>query len=129
MPLAVVLDLKSGAVVLVGDGKGADALLSFWKRLRASHAKIEAVATGMSPAYIDAVRPTCPKQHGRSFLCDETLQRKTLSTALRLAARSDRRTGEKVDQRNSLAVGQAIRVLHSLSGGYAPGKCGLPPIG
>jgi len=59
--LTVVLDLKSGAVVFVGDGKGADALLPFWKRLRASHAKIEAVATVMSPAYIDAVTTNLPK--------------------------------------------------------------------
>jgi transposase len=59
--LTVVLDLESGAVVFVGDGKGADALLPFWKRLRASHAKIEAVATDMSPAYIDAVTTHLPK--------------------------------------------------------------------
>ena len=32
--LTVVLDLDSGAVVFVGEGKGADALLPFWKRLR-----------------------------------------------------------------------------------------------
>lgn len=53
--LTVVLDLKSGVVVFVGDGKGADALKPFWKRLRASHARIQAVATDMSPAYIQAV--------------------------------------------------------------------------
>jgi transposase len=54
--LTVVLNLVSGAVVFVGDGKGADALKPFWKRLRRSHAKIEAVATDMSKAYIAAVR-------------------------------------------------------------------------
>ena len=54
--LTVVLNLLSGAVVFVGDGKGVDALKPFWKRLRRSHAKIEAVATDMSPAYIRAVR-------------------------------------------------------------------------
>lgn len=59
--LTVVLDLKSGAVVFVGDGKGAEALLPFWARLRASHAKIEAVATDMSPAYISAVEKYLPK--------------------------------------------------------------------
>jgi transposase len=59
--LTVVLDLKKGAVVFVGDGKGAKALLPFWKRLRASHAKIEAVATDMSPAYIEAVTTNLPK--------------------------------------------------------------------
>jgi transposase len=53
--LTVVLDLDSGAVVFVGDGKGAKALLPFWKRLRGSKAKIEAVAMDMSPAYREAV--------------------------------------------------------------------------
>ena len=59
--LTVVLDLQSGAVVFIGKGKGADALIPFWKRLKASHAKIEAVATDMSPAYILAVRENLPK--------------------------------------------------------------------
>jgi transposase len=54
--LTVVLNLLSGAVVFVGEGKGAKALEPFWQRLRRSHAKIEAVATDMSPAYIQAVR-------------------------------------------------------------------------
>jgi transposase len=54
--LTVVLNLLSGAIVFVGDGKGAEALEPFWKRLRRSHAKLEAVATDMSPAYIRAVR-------------------------------------------------------------------------
>jgi transposase len=54
--LTIVLDLLSGAVVFVGDGKGVDALQPFWKRLRRAHTTIEAVATDMSPAYIRAVR-------------------------------------------------------------------------
>jgi transposase len=54
--VTVVMNLHSGAVVFVGDGKGADALKPFWRRLRRSHAKIKAVATDMSPAYIAAVR-------------------------------------------------------------------------
>jgi transposase len=54
--LTVVLNLLTGAVVFVGDGKGVDALAPFWGRLRRSRAKIEAVATDMSPAYIRAVR-------------------------------------------------------------------------
>ena len=53
--VTIVLDLESGAVVHVGEGKGGDSLILFWERLRASHAKIKAVATDMSPAYIDAV--------------------------------------------------------------------------
>lgn len=53
--LTVVLDLKTGAVVFVGDGKGADALLPFWRKLKSSKAKIKAVAMDMSPSYISAV--------------------------------------------------------------------------
>jgi transposase len=59
--LTVVLDLLSGAVVFVGDGKGGEALEPFWQRLRASRAKIKAVATDMSAAYIQAVRRHLPK--------------------------------------------------------------------
>jgi len=53
--LTIVLDLERGAVVFVGDGKGAKALQPFWKRLRGSKAKVEAVAMDMSPAYREAV--------------------------------------------------------------------------
>jgi transposase len=53
--LTLVLDLDSGAVVFVGDGKGAAALRPFWRRLRPSGAKVEAVAMDMSAAYRGAV--------------------------------------------------------------------------
>jgi transposase len=59
--LTVVLDLLSGAVVFVGDGKGTEALTPFWKKLRASRAQIRAVATDMSKAYIKAVRDNLPQ--------------------------------------------------------------------
>lgn len=58
--LAIVLDLDSGAVVFVGNGKKAEALNPFWRRLKASRAWIEAVAIDMSPAYIAAVRENLP---------------------------------------------------------------------
>ena len=59
--LTIVLDLDSGAVVFVGDGKGGDALKPFWRRLRASRAKIDAVAMDMSAAYREAVSSYLPK--------------------------------------------------------------------
>ena len=59
--LTVVLDLESGAVVFIGEGKGADALDPFWKRLGRSGACIEAVAIDMSQAYINAVRSHLPE--------------------------------------------------------------------
>lgn len=59
--LTVVLDLESGAVVFIGEGKGVDALEPFWKRLKASRAKVEAVAIDMSPAFISAVQKNLSK--------------------------------------------------------------------
>jgi len=59
--LTLVLDLETGRVVFVGDGKAGDALRPFWKRLRPSGAKIEAVAMDMSAAYRGAVTKHLPK--------------------------------------------------------------------
>jgi transposase len=59
--VTVVLNLLSGAVVFVGDGKGVDALKPFWRRLRRAHAKVVAVATDLSAAYIRAVRDNLPR--------------------------------------------------------------------
>jgi len=58
--LTVVLDLDSGAVVFIGQGKGVEALTPFWKRLRGSGAKIRAVASDMAPAYLLAVAENLP---------------------------------------------------------------------
>lgn len=58
--LTVVLDLETGAVLFVGDGKGGEALEPFWRRLRRSRAQIEAVAIDMSAAYARAVRDNLP---------------------------------------------------------------------
>jgi transposase len=57
----LVLDLQTGAVVYVGEGKGVAALTVFWKRLRAAHAKVRAVATDMGQPYIRAVREHLPR--------------------------------------------------------------------
>src|SRR5438552_3783848 len=58
--LTVVLNLLTGAVVFVGDGKGAEALQPFWRRLRRARAQIKAVASDMSKAYIRAIRDNLP---------------------------------------------------------------------
>jgi transposase len=59
--VTVVLNLLTGAVVFVGDGKGVAALEPFWRRLRRARAKIQAVATDLSQAYCRAVRHHLPK--------------------------------------------------------------------
>ena len=58
--LTIVIDWTTGAIVFVGKGKGGDALKPFWKRLKASHAKINAVATDMSSAYYAAAMKHLP---------------------------------------------------------------------
>lgn len=58
--LTVVLDLHTGAVVFVGDGNGTEALQPFWRRLKRSRGRIEAVAMDMSKAYISAVTEDLP---------------------------------------------------------------------
>ena len=57
----LVLDLNTGAIVYVGKGKGADALRTFWKRLRSSGAQVRAVAMDMSRSYRSAVTKNLPK--------------------------------------------------------------------
>jgi transposase len=59
--LTVVLDLKTGAVIFVGDGKGVDSLKPFFKRLKYSKAEIKAVAIDMSPSYTAAVLENLPE--------------------------------------------------------------------
>jgi transposase len=58
--LTIVLDLETGAVVFVGEGKSAAALEPFWKRLKSAKKRIDAVAIDMSKAYIQAVTTNLP---------------------------------------------------------------------
>lgn len=59
--VTLVLDLQSGAILFVGEGKKADSLRPFWRRLRAARAKVQAVAIDMSPAYLSAVEQHLPQ--------------------------------------------------------------------
>jgi len=58
--LTLVLDLESGAVVHVGQGRDGNALKRFWRRTRMISDQIEAVAMDMSNAFISAVRQYLP---------------------------------------------------------------------
>lgn len=57
----VVMDLESGQVLFVGEGRQASVLEPFWRRVRSSGARIEAVAIDMWPAYIEAVSSNLPQ--------------------------------------------------------------------
>jgi transposase len=53
--LTIVMDLETGKILHVGDGKGGDALEPFWKKVKISKAKIKAISIDMSPAYLSSV--------------------------------------------------------------------------
>jgi transposase len=59
--LTIVLNLKTGAVVFVGKGKGAEALSAFWEKLGRRKKKIKSVAIDMSAAYTKAVTENLEK--------------------------------------------------------------------
>jgi transposase len=58
--ITIVLDLATGRVIHIGQGKGKEALKGFWRRLRRSKARIAAVATDMASGYIAAVLEHLP---------------------------------------------------------------------
>jgi transposase len=59
--MTVVVDLDTGIIIYVGEGKGAEALEPFWKRIKRNKINIQAVAIDMSPAYIAAVINNIPQ--------------------------------------------------------------------
>ena len=58
--MTLVMDLESGHVLHVGDGKGGDAVVPFLRTLRRLGATIRAVAIDMWPAFIRAVTDALP---------------------------------------------------------------------
>ena len=56
----IVVDLKSGRVLYVGEGKSADAMDGFWKKVKKKGVDIKCVATDLSAAFISSVYENCP---------------------------------------------------------------------
>ena len=59
--MTVVLDLETGVVVHVEEGCTSRTLDPFWRRLRSSGARVEAVAIDLSAAYVKALRKNLPR--------------------------------------------------------------------
>ena len=57
----IVVDLDSGRILYVGDGKGTDALAGFWKKVKRKGVRIRHVATDLSAAFISSVMENCPE--------------------------------------------------------------------
>jgi transposase len=56
----IVVDLDTGRVIYIGDGKGGQALDGFWAKVKKAGIRIEAVTTDLSPAFISAVMTHLP---------------------------------------------------------------------
>lgn len=56
----IVVDLLSGRILHVGEGKGIEALADFWKKVRRKNISIKYVATDLSAAFISSVLDNCP---------------------------------------------------------------------
>ncbi len=56
----IVVDLGSGRILHVGEGKGANALDGFWKKVKKREIDIKYVATDLSAAFISSVCENCP---------------------------------------------------------------------
>ena len=54
------MDLDSGRIIYVGDGKGSEALKKFWRKVKRKNIKIKHVATDLSAAFIASVMENCP---------------------------------------------------------------------
>lgn len=59
--LTIVLDLETGAVIYVSEGRKSESLDKLWKKLGRYKKNIQAVAMDMWPAYIDAVTSNLPQ--------------------------------------------------------------------
>lgn len=57
----IVVDLDTGRIVHVGKGRGGDALLPFWRRVKRLGVKIRHVATDLSAAFIASVLQNAPE--------------------------------------------------------------------
>jgi transposase len=59
--LTIVMDLETGAVIYVGQGRKSESLDKLWKKLGRYKKNIQAVAMDMWPAFIDAVTTNLPQ--------------------------------------------------------------------
>lgn len=59
--VTLVMDLDSGRIIWVGQGRGGEALREFWRRFKLSGGRLRAVAMDMSGAYAASVRGHAPR--------------------------------------------------------------------
>lgn len=132
----IVVDLVSGRIIHVGNGKGADALTKFWGRVQKEGVEIKYVATDMSSAFSKSVRENAPNAiHVFDHFHVIKLMNDTLDKVRRevVAKESDEQkkklikgtrylllaNGEKlIDDRGKTKLQRALEVNESLSQAY-----------
>lgn len=132
----IVVDLVSGRIIHVGNGKGADALIKFWGRVQKEGVEIKYVATDMSSAFSKSVRENAPNAiHVFDHFHVIKLMNDTLDKVRRevVAKESDEQkkklikgtrylllaNGEKlIDDRGKTKLQRALEVNESLSQAY-----------
>ena len=97
--LTVVLNLETGGVVFVGEGKGTESLQPFWARLGKRKKRIKAVAIDMSAAFTKAIRENLPHAE---LVYDHFHVVKLYNEKLSDLRRELYRTTEDADQRKML---------------------------
>lgn len=56
----IVVDMETGHIIYVGDGKGKESLIKFWKKVKKQRVNIETVSSDLSPSYIASVKENAP---------------------------------------------------------------------
>lgn len=135
--MTVVMDLESSRVLFVGEGNSSATLDKFWKRVRCSGARIDAVAMDRWPAFIDTVSCNIPDARiiferfhitkmvndalsklRRDLYREETrLNKRSLLKGMRwLLLKKDDNFNEKTDERKRLQL--ALEVNKPLATAY-----------
>lgn len=107
--MTIVLDMDSGAIIYVGDGKGIDALEGFWKKVKKQEVKTESVSTDLSSAFISAVMANIPNA---TYVFDHFHVQKLVNSALDEIRRVIWRVETDVDKRKVIK-GARWLLLHN----------------
>lgn len=94
-----MVNLLSGQVVYIGDGKGSDALDAFWKKIKKLGVNIKAVATDLSPAFVSSVMTNAPNA---TLVFDHFHVVKLMNDALDEIRRSSYREEKDLNKRKVL---------------------------
>ena len=107
--MTVVVDLESGDVLDVIDGRNAECLAPVFERLKKAHAPLEAVAIDLSSAYIKAIKQYAPK--GIAIVHDPFHLVQLVNRTIDEVRRQEQKRVEE-EQQQKLIKGSRYLLLH-----------------